>query len=93
MIDGIEKRVPLLPATTDIDYESENLTSRLYELVASPQVPRRPIRQELVESEDMDGTFRLSRDDLGRKCRRAVWTMERLLFQHDRLTRKLLNRL
>ena len=54
MIDGIEKRVPLLPATTDIDDGGENLTPTLHELVAGPQVPQRPIRQESVESEDTD---------------------------------------
>jgi len=52
MIDGIEKRVPLLPVTTDFEDGSVNLTPRLHELVASTQVPQRSIRRESVEYED-----------------------------------------
>ena len=48
MIDGIEKRVPLLPATSD----AEDLTPSLQELIIPPEIPRRPVHLEVHEDYD-----------------------------------------
>jgi hypothetical protein len=47
LIDGIEKRVPLLPASINT---GEELTPSLNELISIPDVPRRPTRRESMES-------------------------------------------
>ena len=60
MIDGIEKRVPLLPETTD----TQDLTLSLQELVTNhpeeheasdelPVIPQRPIRRSTLEETDI----------------------------------------
>ena len=55
LIDGIEKQVPLLPETTDVGTMDE-LTPSLQELVSPPEIPRRPIRHESMESQREQGT-------------------------------------
>jgi hypothetical protein len=55
LIDGIEKQVPLLPATTDIGTIDE-LTSSPQELVSPPEIPRRPVPRESLESHGEQGT-------------------------------------
>ena len=54
LIDGIEKQVPLLPETTDVGTIDESASS-LEDLVSPPEIPRRPVHRESVESHGEQG--------------------------------------
>lgn len=53
LIDGIEKQVPLLPATIDID---DGITPGLQEAMTVPEIPRHPARRESLGSHPSEET-------------------------------------